>query len=478
MVSTTSAASARRPALEMAAPHAERALEGSRARDLSGWGRFPVERCREFRPRGEAELAELVARAPAGGVISRGMGRAYGDAALNAEGLVLDQTSLDRFLGFDDRSGLLDVEAGATLADVVEHLLPRGWFLPVTPGTKFVTVGGALAADVHGKNHHVDGAISSFVDSLDLLTASGAVLRCSRTENTEAFWATLGGMGLTGIILAARLRLLRVETAYVTCTEVRCENLDALLEQFEETDRAHRYSVAWLDCLASGRSLGRGVLMLGDGAPLDALPLALRHVPLTPPRRRTLTPPPLPSGALNRWTVSAFNALFYARHASGSHLADYDRYFYPLDAMRAWNRVYGRRGFVQYQALVPEGAPRAALVELLEAVVAARASSFLAVLKRSGPGTPGPLAFLSAGHTLALDIPNRGEETRALAARLDRIVVKHGGRVYLAKDALTEAAVFRDMYPMLERFRSVKARLDPDGLFVSSLARRLGIVAP
>jgi FAD/FMN-containing dehydrogenase len=283
-------------------------------------------------------------------------------------------------------------------------------------------------------------------------------------------------MGLTGIILTARIQLQRVETAYVNCTEFRCRNLDELLERSETTNVGYRYSVAWVDCLASGARLGRGVLMLANDASRNELPVALRASALLPRMRRTRSALPLPSGTLNRWTAAAFNALFYARHASGTYVIDYDRYFYPLDSLDNWNVVYGRRGFIQYQAVIPEGQSRSGLVALLENIAAEGAGSFLAVLKRSGPASPGPLSFLIPGHTLALDMPNRGAATYELVQALDRILLRHGGRVYLAKDALTEASVFREMYPRLERFRRVKAGVDPYNLFVSSQARRLGIV--
>lgn len=449
---------------------------GARWRSLSGWGRFPVERCVELRPRTPAETVRIVRAAPSGGVIARGLGRSYGDAALNQRGVVVDLTGHDRFLELDEERGILRAEAGVSLADVVRHLLPRGWFLPVTPGTKFVTLGGALAADVHGKNHHAEGSLSASVLDLELLTASGEVLVCSARENPDVFWATLGGMGLTGIVLSARLRLLPVRTAFVRCTDVPCRDLDVLLERLEATERGHRYSVAWIDGLARGANLGRGVLMIANDAPPEDLPRDLRERPLEPRPRRQRSAPPLPSGALNRLTVSAFNALYRAGHRGGARIVDYESFFYPLDALLRWNRIYGGRGFVQYQAVLPSSSSRAGLVELLRTVADAGASSFLAVLKRSGPSSPGPLSFLVPGHTLALDIPNRGVPTRELAERLDRILLRHGGRVYLAKDALASASSIREMYPGLPGFRKVKALVDPGGLFVSSQARRLGIV--
>jgi len=433
---------------------------------LSGWGNFPTEVCRTYRETQARELAALVCDVAERRLIPRGLGRSYGDAALNREGVV-DVSGRDRLIAFDETNGMLECEAGVSLACIVATFLPRGWFLPVTPGTKFVTVGGAIAADVHGKNHHVDGTLGNFVHELELLTADGSVLRCSRERNREAFCATLGGMGLTGIILSAKLTLRRVQSAYVRQTTIKCANLDVALERLEQSNDDYRYSVGWIDCLASGGSLGRTVLMLANEA--------AGHGMRVTARAQLGMPFNLPSSAFNLRTVTAFNAAYYRRQREGEQLIDYYRYFYPLDAIRSWNRMYGRRGFIQYQALVPLGTARGALVELLEAVSQAGLASFLAVLKRSGNAGEGILSFPFPGYTLALDIPNRGDATRHLARTLDRILLRHGGRIYLAKDAVTDAETFAAMYPSLPSFRSAKGRLDPAGRFSSSLSRRVGI---
>lgn len=445
---------------------------------LAGWGNRPVERCLVARPESVAQAQALLAAESPSTFIPRGLGRAYGDAALNRGGGVLDQTRMRHFLAFDEAAGIVECEAGVSLAEIVEHLLPRGWFLPVTPGTRFVTLGGAIAADVHGKNHHVDGSLGSFVVDFRLLTADGELITCSRQENTDAFRATLGGMGLTGAVVSARLRLVPTESAYVLVDYRRTRDLDATLECFAQTDRQYRYSVAWIDCLAGGKSLGRSVVMLGNDAPAAALPDPLRRRPLALPRHGAVgVPCMLPAWLLNPLSVKAFNALYYARHGDSRRLVDYASFFWPLDGVRHWNRIYGRRGFVQYQALLPRETSRSGLVELLAEVVRCRRASFLAVLKSSGAAGEGLLSYLYPGHTLALDLPYTGDDLRPVLRRLDAILLRHGGRLYLAKDAMTTAPAFAAMYPTLDEFRHIKERLDPECRFASSQARRLGIVA-
>jgi decaprenylphospho-beta-D-ribofuranose 2-oxidase len=451
----------------------------SREADVGGWGRVPVEPARLYRPERWSELAEIVRDAdPARGAISRGLGRAYADAALNAGGSVVLHTRLDRLLAFDPASGVLEAEAGVSLAELLRVFVPRGWFLPVTPGTKFVTLGGAVAADVHGKNHHRDGSLFSALESLRLLTASGEILDCSRAENRDAFLASVGGLGLTGAILSARLRLQRIESAYLRADQERTRDLDDTLARFSSGDDAVQFSSAWIDCLATGRSLGRCVLYRGNWLPRAELPARLRAQPLRT-HRDWLPSVPLdfPNFALNRLSMGAFNVGYYAVHPTRLGFAQhYDPHFYPLDVAHGWNRVYGKRGFVQYQLVVPPETGRDALVQVLERCVAARMGSFLAVLKKFGPGNEAILSFPRPGYTLALDFPNTGAGLVALARDLDRIVLAHGGRVYLAKDALLDRSTFEAMYPEATRFREIKAKLDPEQRFASSLARRVGLV--
>lgn len=444
---------------------------------LSGWGNLPRQRASVYRAHRWRDVAEVVAKADGRGLIARGLGRSYGDAALNEDGAVLLLTRLDRLLAFDADAGVVECEGGVTLATLLEVFVPRGFFLPVTPGTRHVTVGGAIAADVHGKNHHRDGSLATFVLDLRVLVGSGDVLDCSRSRNSDLFWATVGGMGLTGVILSARLRLRAVRTSYMRVNYRRCADLDAVLEQFERSDRGCQYSVAWIDCMARGRALGRTVHMQADHAAPDDLPPAQRTMPLAPGRARQRNVPfHAPGFVLNPVCVRLFNAAYYARHPDrDAWLCHYAPFFYPLDALGNWNRIYGRRGFTQYQVAFEPAHSRAGLVALLEAIADSGRASFLAVLKSFGAPSGGLLSFPVNGHTLALDLPNRGSGLAQFIARLNRITLAHGGRVYLAKDAFLDAASFRAMYPAAADFLAVKRRVDPLGRFTSSLGRRIGL---
>ncbi len=446
-------------------------------RNLSGWGNFPIESCNTSTPQTLDALRDIVTGAASSSCIARGLGRAYGDSALNRNASVILQTSLNCFISFDPQTGILHAEAGVSFADIIEHFLPRGWFLPTTPGTKYVTLGGAIAADVHGKNHHVDGSFGNFVLDFQIMLASGEVMNCSPSQNTDLFDATLGGMGLTGILLSARIQLVRVPSAYCDVTFHRTQSLDETLAHFAAHDDKHRYSVAWIDCLALGSSLGRSVVMLGDDAQPQALPSHLHYSPhLLPPKKKKNVPFQFPAIAMNALSVKAFNTLYYAANKDGRRIVDFDSYFYPLDGILHWNRIYGRRGFIQYQALFPPQTAAQGLRELLERTTASKKASFLAVLKRSGQAGRGMLSYLYPGYTLAMDFANTGEDLLRLAADLDEILLKHGGRLYLAKDATTTPRVFAAMYPRLAEFQRIKQRYDPQSRFSSSQARRLGIV--
>jgi FAD/FMN-containing dehydrogenase len=447
--------------------------EPSVVRPLSGWGRFPVEECRVFRPERMAAVAEILESGGERTYIARGVGRSYGDASLNAGAGVISFERLNRLIAFDPETGVLECEAGVTLAEILEAFLPRGFFPPVTPGTKFVTVAGAIAHDVHGKNHHKVGSFSNFVPGLRLQTPSGEILECSPEENADVFFATVGGAGLTGMIRSAKLRLVPVETAHVLVDFQKSPDLETAVAAMDESDHLYEYSVAWIDCLARGRSLGRSVLMRANPAGRSDLKTAHR----TPraPRRGGRHPVDFPGRVLNPWSIGAFNALFYAAHRTVPRkLADVDSFFYPLDSIRHWNRMYGGRGFVQYQVAFPPESGREGLSKLLERVSASGRASFLGVLKRFGAASRGMLSFPMPGYTLALDIPVADGLVRFLR-ELDALVLDHGGRLYLAKDAATTAASFAAMYPRLREFQAVKARLDPEGKLSSSQARRLGI---
>ena len=443
---------------------------------LAGWGRLALEHGAAYRPGSWRTLETVVASAPEKTLLARGLGRSYGDSALNGGGAVVLTERLGRILGFDEAGRTVTCEGGTSLARLLAFLVPRGFFLPVVPGTRFVTVGGALAADVHGKNHHVDGAIGRHVEELTLLTSSGETLRCSPRENPEAFDATIGGMGLTGFILSARLGLLPVETPLVRVVKRRAKDLDGLLSLLYEEEHLSRYSVAWVDGLARGRSLGRGVLMRGDHVSLAQLPRGKAARGALRETAGPAVPFDAPPFLLGPVSISAFNALYYAAGRDGTGFSGFPSFFFPLDALGAWNRLYGRRGFVQYQALLPREAAAEGCRRILEEISRERAASFLAVLKTTGAEGRGLLSFPRPGVTLALDVPNVGAHLRPLARRLDEIVLKGGGRLYLAKDSLTDAATFAAMYPRLGEFRAAQRRLDPRGRFSSAQARRLALL--
>ncbi|MGV8965800.1 MAG: FAD-binding protein [Cellulomonas sp.] len=459
---------------------AQKARQGFRPaadahRRLAGWGGTSPSVATVHPAGDDDDLSRAVTAAGSRGVLARGLGRSYGDAAQNGGGLVVDMTARHQILSVDTRTGLVEAEGGVSLDDLMRRLLPLGLFVPVTPGTRQVTVGGAIAADIHGKNHHVDGSFGCHVVSLDLLVADGTVRRL--TPESDLFWATVGGMGLTGLVLRATVQMKRVESAYALVDTDRCVNLDDLLARMTEGDDGYTYSVAWIDCLARGASLGRSVLSRGWSAPSDRLPSRLQDHPLDfRPRQLAAAPPVFPSGLLNRATVAAFNEAWYrkAPRERRGELQSISAFFHPLDAVEGWNRIYGRRGFLQYQFVVPFGAEDT-LRRCIEALSAAGQASFLAVLKRFGPSSRGHLSFPSPGWTLALDVPIGAEILGGLLDRLDGEVMAAGGREYLAKDSRLAAPAIARMYPRLEEWRDVKRAADPDGVFTSDLARRLGL---
>jgi decaprenylphospho-beta-D-ribofuranose 2-oxidase len=406
-------------------------------------------------------------------LIARGNGRAYGDAALNRDA-TLSTLRLDRLRGFDPATGVLTVEAGLLLADLLAIFVPKGWFPPVTPGTRFVTLGGMLAADVHGKNHHCDGGFAAHVLAFELMCGDGEIRTCSRQENTALFDATIGGMGLTGLILTLTLRLRRIETAWMVQETLRCRDLDETLAAFVAS-QSWTYSVAWIDCLARGRERGRALLYRGEHAGrADSLDGRLVPGAAPGPKRGLGIPVDLPGWVLNGTAMAGFNALYYRRARPGSTFVDFETFFYPLDAIASWNRIYGRRGFLQYQCVVPLEEGRDALLALLKITADARAGSFLAVLKEFGAQGSGLLSFPMPGYTLALDFP-ASREIFAMLPELDRIVAACGGRIYLAKDARMGADLMGRSYPGLARFRDICADVDPDRRFRSLLSERLNL---
>ena len=439
---------------------------------LSGWGRYPVHEARLHAPRSMAALRDCVLASPS--LIARGNGRAYGDAAINAAA-TLDMRHFNRMTAFDPATGQLVAEAGVLLADIIATFLPRGWFPMVTPGTRFVSLGGALAADVHGKNHHRDGSFRSCVDWVEVMDAGGEVRRCGPAEDPVLFDHTLGGMGLTGVILRAAIRLRRVETAWINQTTIAAPDLAAAMAAFEQAQDA-TYSVAWIDCLGRGKALGRSLVMLGEHALRSELPADLAAHPCrTRPRRRLSVPFDFPAFALNRFSLRAFNWLYYHAGArrTGMQRVDWDSYFYPLDAIRGWNRIYGRKGFAQFQCVLPLDRSAAGLHALLDEIAKAGCGSFLAVLKRFGR-QESAFSFPMEGYTLALDFPvNR--RTLALLERLDAIVLAHGGRFYLAKDSRMRSETLHASDPRTAGFRGLRDSRGLTGRFRSAQSERLSL---
>lgn len=427
---------------------------------LASWGRLS-RREHVVVPLRSRACAPAVVKASALPAIARGNGRSYGDEALNGGGTVWLARGLDKFIGFDADRGVLRCEAGVSLREVIDVVLPRGWFLPVTPGTQFVTLGGAVANDVHGKNHHRCGTLGEHVTALTLLRSDGHVIDCGPAARSDWFCATVGGMGLTGVILDVTLQLRRVPGPWIETRTHSFETLDAFFDLAAQHAEHSEYSVAWVDCLRAGAGRVRGALFCGDHSGATA--------PLPPARAwsaRWL--PPL------RWvrpfTTRVFNELYFRRAAGAAPATQsYGSFFYPLDGLLEWNRMYGRRGFYQYQCVVPEAGQREAIDELLRAVAASAGGSFLSVLKTFGSRPPlGMLSFPRAGTTLALDFANRGEATLRLFDRLNAIVAAAGGRLYAAKDAAMPAALFRHGYPRLDEFLPFR---DPG--ISSEMSRRL-----
>jgi len=437
--------------------------------EVTGWGRALRARSEVARPERLSDLPGIFQTSGTGGLSILAGGRSYGDSALNTGGSTLLTARLDRILSFDETTGVIEVEPGVTFRRLLEVFLSRGWLFPVAPGTGFVTIGGAVAHDIHGKNHQRDGTFGQHVTEFDLLTPRGLHLRVSPANEPDAFRATCGGCGLTGLITRIAFRMHRVPSPFVEVKERRIANLGAFLEAFEDAKDAS-YSVGWIDALAGGAKLGRGLMQVAE--PASAAPAS------TPRVRARKVSFNFPAATINALTVRAFNALYLRRvpKTGRTRLVPYANFLHPLDAIEDWNRVYGRRGFHQFQCVVPYAAGERALRRMLELVVASRSASALSVLKRMGPGRAGYLSFPMEGYTLALDFPNR-RNAPELYRQLVDVTLNHGGRVYLAKDALLSSDAFARMYPEFPDFQRVVARLDPDGLFRSDMARRLRMAA-
>ena len=432
---------------------------------LTSWGRVLRPTHRVARPHWRDELAPALRAAAAGPgrALPVGLSRSYGDSGLNPDGALVVMTGLDRIRAFDAEAGVLRADAGLSLDALIRFALPRGWFPPVLPGTRFVTLGGAIANDVHGKNHHRAGTFGRHVRRLGLLRSDGTMQELAPGDGAGLFEATVGGLGLTGVIAWAEIQLSPVAGAWLDSEDVVFHCLDDFFALADESEASHAYTVAWVDCLAAGRALGRGVFS--------------RANPSADPDRKLHEPPRLaapldaPAGLLNRFTLRNFNRAYFTLKAlrQGRRRAHYGGFFFPLDAIGAWNRIYGRPGFFQYQCVLPPEAARAGAAELLSQITRSGQGSFLAVLKTFGaPPSPGLLSFPMKGATLALDFPNRGQETLDLLARLDDVVREAGGRLYPAKDGRISAAMFAAGYPRLAEFAR---HVDPH--FASGFWRRV-----
>ncbi len=434
--------------------------------ELSGWGRHPVIQAEMTPAHNHRVLQEKISGM--GTLIAYGYGRSYGDSALAKQ--VVGMRPLDRMIEFEESTGLLTCEAGVLFADIVKTFLPRGWFLKVTPGTKYITVGGAVAADIHGKNHHIAGCFGDTVSHLKMIGAGGETVHCSRDHNSELFRATCGGMGLTGIIFEAAFYLTKVPSATISMTTIKTRDLVETFEAFEKHADTP-YSVAWVDCLAKGGSLGRSLVMLGEFEGEDAnTDIDYR------PSNGTTIPKWFPGFLLNNASISVFNKLYYAKAQNGSSKkrVGVDAFFYPLDRLLHWNRIYGKSGLIQYQFILPKSAGVKGMEEILQEIAQSGIGSFLAVLKLYGPANDHYLSFPMEGYSLALDfkVQHRLPE---LLDRLDRLVLKYSGRIYLAKDARVSREVFEQGYPQIEAFRALRKSLGLDRKFRSMQSDRLGL---
>lgn len=406
---------------------------------VTNWGNYPVVEKEMKSADTLAQIKDFVRSRNE--VIARGNGRCYGDASLGEH--IFSTKRLNKFISFDRLNGIIECESGVLLSEVLDVIVPQGYFLYVTPGTRLISVGGAIASDVHGKNHHAEGCFSEYVTELSLMTENGEVLTCSRTENPEKFWATVGGMGLTGIILSAKFRLKNIETAYIRQESIKAENLDEIFRLFDESED-WTYNVAWIDCLQKGKNIGRSILMRGEHAIKAELPGKISGNPLRLKRKiQPDVPFYFPGFVLNNLTVRIFNFLYYGKQTKKEvrNFVDYETFFYPLDVINHWNRIYGKKGFIQYQMVIPKEKGKEGMKKILETIAASGNGSFLAVLKLFGKNNPEAYnSFPMEGYTLALDF-KVNSRLRKLVEKLDQIVEDFGGRIYLTKDSMSRSSL-------------------------------------
>lgn len=435
---------------------------------LANWGNYPVISCDESSFSLEEQVRDFISGHSS--VIARGNGRCYGDASLAHYSV--STLKYDKVLAFDDINGVFECQSGITLDQILDIIVPKGWFLPVTPGTKFITIGGAVASDVHGKNHHVDGSFSGHIIDMDVITGNMDTITCSVEREPDLFWATCGGMGLTGIITRVKFGLKKIETAYIRQRQIKARNLEHLIQLFEEY-KAYTYSMAWIDCLQKGDTFGRGILIAGEHAQPGELNAEQAKAPLQLVNKRKLSVPfNLPSLALNTLTVKAFNWLYYAKNTKKeiNNIIPYEPFFYPLDAILHWNRGYGKAGFVQYQFVLPLE-KKEGLVAILRRISDKGWGSFLAVLKVFGV-QESLISFPMEGYTLALDFPVRKGLFEFLD-ELDELVLQYNGRLYLSKDARMKQEIFWDSYPNARKFADIIKTYNNTNLFRSVQSDRL-----
>jgi FAD/FMN-containing dehydrogenase len=430
---------------------------------ISGWGKFPIIDANIILPADQQSLRRAISHTFNG--IVRGKGRSYGDSALSEQ--TISSGVLNHFLDFDTESGEITCQAGVTLADIIEICVPKGWFLPVTPGTKFVSVGGAIASDVHGKNHHHDGCFSQHVKEISLMLPSGEIIECSHKHNTEIFQATCGGMGLTGIIFQATIKLKPIQSTLINETTIKAQNLSEILELFDEYKDAP-YSVAWVDSLATETKLGRSLLIVGDHSGNGSFEQF---------KKKSLSIPiEMPSIILNQFSVKAFNYLYFNRikNRRVNRVVHFEPFFYPLDSIHNWNRMYGKKGFVQYQMVLPREEGKIGLEKIMKKIAHSKKASFLTVLKLLGEKNSNYLSFPAEGYTLAMDFPIHSNIWKFLD-ELDELVLQHGGRIYLTKDSRMSEKVFKQSYPQWEKFCEIRQQINADKVFNSLQSNRLGI---
>ncbi|MEO6960401.1 MAG: FAD-binding oxidoreductase [Puia sp.] len=435
---------------------------------IANWGNYPVVESNEESFSFPDQLRRLMDEQTS--FIPRGNGRCYGDASLAKR--TISTLKYNKILSFDEAKGIFACQSGLTLDQILEVIVPKGWFLPVTPGTKFITVGGAVASDVHGKNHHIDGSFSNHILEMDVTLSSREILTCSPVMNPDLFEATCGGMGLTGIITRVSFQLKKMETSFIRQKQIKAANLEELIGLFE-THQYYTYSVAWIDCLKKGAHFGRSILLLGEHALLTDLSEKQKQDPLRLPRKKQINFPfNLPAWVLNAFTVKAFNYLFYTKNFKKeiNRVISYEPFFYPLDAILHWNRGYGKNGFVQYQFVLPLEAKQG-LVEILNRISDKGLGSFLAVLKVFGK-QESIISFPKEGYTLALDFPIR-PGLLAFLDELDLVVLRYGGRLYMSKDARMKPEVLETGYPDLGKFKDIVRKYNPDGRIHSLQSDRL-----